>query len=169
MQMLIIFSGLPGAGKTTLGEHAARQLGAALLSKDVIEAALWRSEIGAADRSGWAAYEVMTALAAQQLRLGRSVVLDSVAGTESIRATWLTIAADMHVDVRIVECICSDQAIHRARMGGRDRGIVEWPELSWDDVERVSARYEPWHHPRLILDAVRPLADTLDLLDAYIA
>jgi len=169
MQILVIFSGLPGAGKTTLAEHAARQLGATLLSKDVIEAALWRSEIGAADRSGWAAYEVMTALAAQQLRLGRSVVLDSVAATESIRATWLALAADLHVDVRIVECVCSDLALHRTRMRGRDRGIAGWPELSGEDVERVRVHYERWHHPRLVLDAVRPVAETLHLLDAYIA
>lgn len=85
----MIFSGVPGTGKSSLAEHAARQLGAVLLSKDIIEAALRRSEIGSAQNSGWAAYEVMTALAGQQLRLGRSVVLDSVAKTESIRSTWL--------------------------------------------------------------------------------
>lgn len=117
--MLVIFSGLPGAGKTTLAVHAARHLGAALLSKDVIEAALWRSEIRAAEKSGWAGYEVMTALAAEQLRLGHSVVLDSVAATESIRDTWTRLGADLHVEVRIVECVCSDVATHRRRMEGR--------------------------------------------------
>jgi predicted kinase len=160
MRMLVIFSGLPGAGKTTLAEHAARQLTAALLSKDVIEAALWRSEIGSAENSGRAAYEVMTAIAAQQLRMGHSVVLDSVAATESIRATWLTLATNLHVDVRIVECVCSDAATQRTRMEGRDRGIPGWPELSWDEVERVRSRFEPWRTERLVLDAVRPLAET---------
>ena len=168
MQMLVIFSGLPGAGKTTLAQHAARQLGAALLSKDVIEAALWRSEIGAAEKSGWAAYELMTALAAEQLRLGHSVVLDSVAATESIRSSWIALAADLHLDVRVVECVCSDVVAHRTRIEGRDRGIPGWPELSWDDIEQVRARFEPWRRQRLVLDAARPLSELVPLLDTYL-
>ena len=166
--MLVIFSGLPGAGKTKLAVHAARQLGAALLSKDVIEAALWRSEIRATEISGWAAYEVMTALAAEQLRLGHSVVLDSVAATGSIRDTWTALAADLHVDVRVVECVCSDTTTHRSRMEARERGIPGWPELSWDDVERVRDRFEPWRRERLVLDAARPLTELIPLLDTYL-
>lgn len=169
MQVLVVFSGIPGTGKSTLAEHAARQLGAVLLSKDVIEAALWRSEIGPTEKSGWAAYEVMTAVTAQLLRLGHAVVLDSVASTERIRATWLTLAAAQQVGVRVVECVCSDAATHRTRMQGRDRAIAGWPELSWDDVERVRAHFEPWRRERLVLDAARPLAEANERLTAYLA
>lgn len=169
MQLFVIFSGIPGTGKSTLAEHATRQLDAVLFSKDVIEAALWRSGVGAAQKSGWAAYEVMTALAAQQLRRGGSVVLDSVAGTQSIRATWLELAADLGVVVRAVECVLADQTTHRARVQGRQRGIPGWPELSWDDVERVRAGFEPWQQQRLVLDASSPLDETLKALVAYLA
>jgi len=42
----------------------------------------------------------------------------------SIRATWLALAADLHVDIRLVECVCSDLALHRTRMRGRDRRMA---------------------------------------------
>ena len=38
--MLIVFSGLPGSGKTTIARELARQLGAVYLRIDVIEQAL---------------------------------------------------------------------------------------------------------------------------------
>lgn len=165
----MIFSGVPGTGKSSLAEHAARQLGAVLLSKDIIEAALWRSEVGSAQNSGWAAYEVMTALAAEQLRLGRSVVLDSVAKTKTIRATWLAVAAEHGATIRVIHCILSDRAQHRARMEGRQRGIPGWPEVSWDDLERISADFEPWPEEHLLLDAARPTAENVASLAKYLA
>ncbi len=165
----MIFSGVPGTGKSSLAEHAARQLGAVLLSKDIIEAALWRSEIGSAQNSGWAAYEVITAVATEQLRLGRSVVLDSVAKPKSIRATWLALAAEHGVNVRVIHCVLTDRAQHCARIEGRQRSIPGWPELSWAEVERVSADVEPWAEEHLVLDAARPLAENAKTLGAYLA
>ncbi|HEY3108146.1 MAG TPA: hypothetical protein VGL23_05305 [Chloroflexota bacterium] len=41
--LLVVLSGVPGTGKSTVGEHAARLLGCPLFAKDVLEAALRRS------------------------------------------------------------------------------------------------------------------------------
>ncbi len=169
MPQLVIFSGVPGTGKSQLAEHAARRLGASLLSKDIIEAALWRAGIGTQQNSGWAAYEVMTALAEHELRLGRAVVLDSVAKTESIRNSWRELALRVQAKIVIVECVLTDEVTHRARIEGRLRGIPGWPELTWVAVEGVRATFTPWQDERLVLDAVRPLAENLHTLDEYLA
>jgi predicted kinase len=168
LKQLVVFSGLPGTGKTKLAEHAAQQLGAALLSKDIIEAALWRADIRADRNSGWIAYEIVTALAEDQLRLGRSAVVDSVAGTDSIRKAWREVAARRGAQARIVECVLSDETIHRARIERRQRGIAGWPELSWDEVEKVRAHFTPWSDARLVLDAVRPLTENIEALETYL-
>jgi hypothetical protein len=64
---LVISSVGPRHGKTALVEHAVRWLQAPLLSKDELEASLWRSGITSTMNSGWAAYELLTTLARSEL------------------------------------------------------------------------------------------------------
>lgn len=142
---LVVFTGLPGTGKSTLAARAARLLRCPVFAKDVLEAALWRVEIGPSQsvQTGWAGYELLTVLAESQLTLGQSAVLDSVATFERIRTRWRDLAAAHGATFVSVHPICSDQALHRARIEGRRRGIPGWPELTWEHIEDVRSRYEP--------------------------
>ena len=168
MSALVVVGGLPGTGKSTLAEHAARLVGGALLAKDVVEATLWRSGIGREQRSGWAGYELLGSLAEAQLALGTSVVLDSVAAYERLRDRWRDLAARHGARFRAVECVCSDEKVHRGRIDGRQRGIPGWYELTWQEVEDARSRYEPWLAEHLVLDAVAPLDRNLAALAAYL-
>ena len=161
---VVIFTGLPGTGKSVLAERAARILGCPLLSKDIFEAALWRSGIGPELRSGWVAYELMTSIAEDQLRVGQSVVLDSVATYERIRSGWRDLASIHGAASVTISCICSDEAVHRERLAQRQRDIPGWHEINWHHVEDTRRRYEPCTAPQLVLDAVNPLDENLALL-----
>ena len=44
--VLVVFTGAPGTGKTTLATFASKWLNAPVFSKDELEATLWRSGIG---------------------------------------------------------------------------------------------------------------------------
>lgn len=154
-----MFAGLPGSGKTAIAEALARDLGIPIFSKDWLEATLWRNGYGPEQGSGWAAYELMSALSEQQLRLGQSLILDSVATTERIREEWRQIACRHRAPFLAIECVCSDRVVHRSRLEGRIRNIPGWPELTWDHVEEVRGRYEPWQEEHLVLDTMRPLED----------
>lgn len=157
---LIVFSGLPGTGKSTLAEMAAREFCIPVFSKDWLEATLIRCELTPAKPEkplGSAGYELLTVLAERQLMHAQSVILDSVASTASIRTTWRKLAARYRAEWLVIECICSDETIHRSRLGKRQRGIPGWHELDWSDVERVRSDYTPWDEDRLVLDAVDPL------------
>ena len=61
----------------------------------------------------------------------------------------------------MIECICSDEAVHHARLNVRQRGIPGWHELDWSDVEHVKAYYAAWDEERLILDAVNSLEENI--------
>lgn len=165
---LIVVGGLPGTGKSLVAERAARLVRGGLVSKDVIEAALWRNGIDRERGSGWVAYELMTDLAAAQLGAGGSVVLDSVAAHERIRSGWRALARARGVAFVAIECVCSDAETHRARIERRVRGIPGWPELSWSDVDEVASRYEAWTGARLVLDSMRSPDENLARLRAYL-
>ncbi len=164
MKQLIVFTGLPGTGKSRIAEAVARELGIPIFAKDWLEATLIRCELRPAEGGpplGAAGYQLLTTLAERQLQLDQSAILDSVASTLSIRATWRALAQTYQAAWRVIECVCSDEAAHRNRMNVRQRGIPGWHELNWSDVERVKAYYAPWDEERLILDAVNPLANNI--------
>jgi len=86
------------------------------------------SGIGREANSGWAAYDLLTTLAENQLRLKQSAILDSVATFERIRSNWRFLAAQYGAAFRVVECVCSDRELRRRRLEVKNRGIPGWPE-----------------------------------------
>jgi len=157
---LIVFSGLPGTGKSALAEAFGCELGIPVFAKDWLEAVLLRSNVVPAETEkqlGSVGYDLLTVLAERQLRLEQSVILDSVASTVAIRKIWRDLAQRYKADWRVIECICSDSAVHRERLEKRQRGIPGWHELTWADVEYVRSYFTPWDENRLILDSMRSM------------
>jgi len=154
---LIVFSGLPGTGKSALAEAVGRELGIPVFAKDWLEAVLLRSKLVPAETEkqfSSVGYDLLTVLAERQLSLDQSVILDSVASTISIRDIWRDLARRYNAHWRVIECICSDIVVHRERLEKRQREIPGWHELTWSDVEYVRSYFAPWEEERLILDSI---------------
>ena len=71
--------------------------------------------------------------------------------------------------MKIIECVCADQATHRRRIEARVRNIEGMAEVTWARVEERRAGYEAWTDPRLTLDTSaqppeRLLAQAIDYL-----
>jgi predicted kinase len=151
---LIVLSGLPASGKSVLAENLSRALSAPIFSIDTIEAAMWRAGL-AKNQTGIAAYEVAQALADEHLSLRHSVVIDAVNPAEAPRAAWRNLAARHRVSLKIIECVCSDEAMLRQRIEGRVNSTASSRELTWASLLQRRAEYEPWTDPRLVLDTAR--------------
>ena len=159
---MIVFSGLPGTGKSMLAETIAKDMSIPVFAKDWLEASLLKSGLAptiAEKPLGFAGYDLLTTLAERQLMLGQSVILDSVASTETIRNTWRQLAKQFNSEWHVIECLCSDEFLHRSRLKIRRRNIPGWHELTWSDVESVKQRYAPWEEERLTLDMVYPFEE----------
>jgi predicted kinase len=89
--MLIILAGLPGAGKTTVARELARQIGAMHLRIDSIEQAI-RASATPSQPLNDAGYRVAYAVAEDNLRIGRTVIADSVNPLQLTRDAWLDVA-----------------------------------------------------------------------------
>jgi len=167
---MIIFSGLPGTGKSTLAEAIARQFGIPVFARDWLEATLVQNGLQSTldDRSlGYVGYELMTILAERQLMLEQSVILDSVASTQALRNTWKELSKQYGAQWRVIECVCSDESIHRSRLSTRKRNIPGWHELAWSDIEKVKQYYQPWSEDRLVLDMVNDIDKNISRVKSY--
>lgn len=144
--MLVIFSGRPGAGKTTIARALARDLNATYVRIDSIEQALR----GAGVHVEGEGYQVAYAVAEDNLRQGQIVVADSVNPWPETRTAWRAVAERAGTTALDVEIICSDPAVHRSRVETRVADITGHLLPSWQDV--VDRDYRLWDLDRLQID-----------------
>ncbi len=147
--MLIVFSGLPGTGKTTIARELARRTGAVYLRIDVIEQALREAAV-LADDVGASGYHVANTLALSNLRLGHRVVADCVNPLEESREAWRDVAAAAGVELLDIQVICSDRQEHQRRVETRVGDIPGLVPPTWQSV--TAHEYTAWTQPPLTLD-----------------
>jgi predicted kinase len=163
--LLIAFAGLPGTGKTTLARAIADDLGATYVRIDSIEQALRPWIPG---DMGPAGYVVAYALAADNLRLGRTVVADSVNPIGWTREAWRRAAAEASARLVEIEIVCSDADEHRRRVESRVTDVPRLVLPTWQDV--IDRQYEPWDTQPLVIDtANKTVGEALEQLRKAIA
>jgi predicted kinase len=165
----VVFSGLPGSGKSTIADETGRRLGIPVFAGDWLLGSLTpfggaylsrRLEIGA---------EMLTTLAVRQLALGQSAILDFPAEDEQTRARWRSLAQRAGAAFKVVVCMCSDRKVHRARLEGRRRGIPGWHEGGdWANVEQRLAVFPPWQGDVLTVDTTQPTEVSLAAVLGYL-
>ena len=164
---LVIVSGLPGSGKSSLAEAIATQLKLPLFSVDPIESSILKSGIARTFETGLAAYLVVEALAAEQLKIGLSVVIDAVSPVRAAREMWQRLSERYQARLLIIECVVEPE-LHQKRIESRVRNLHGIPEVTWDDVQAAREGYVPWEVKRLIVDTANHIDDSLEKCLKYI-
>ena len=164
-QLVIQMHGEPGSGKSTVARELGARLGAVVLDKDVIKAALLRSGISE-EQSGTGAYEVFFAQAHALIAVGQSVVLDSPVYWEPVELRWLEVAASASSPAILIECVCPDREELIRRLAART-ALESQPREPLDLLKHSNSR-ETQFQPRLTLNTTRPLPDIVDEALTYI-
>lgn len=159
--MLIILGGLPGTGKTAIARDLARQLGAVYLRIDSIEQAI--RDLRAASTLDDAGYRIGYAVAEDNLRLGRTVVADSVNPLKLTRDAWTVVASRVPVSAVEIEVICSDPNEHRRRVEARATDISGLRLPTWEEV--ISREYHAWDREHFVIDtATRTVEESVEMI-----
>jgi predicted kinase len=145
--LVILVSGLPGTGKTTLAAGLGQRIGAVTLSRDqarqeienplVLLYRCFTRLFGSYRRElQEEANRRLEMAVAEELVAGRPVVVEVVAD-RVIRHRVHELAAHHGVPVRSIEVTCSGTAQLARRLSGRPG---DWTRI----VARMSKSYEPW-------------------------
>lgn len=152
--LAILVTGVPGAGKSTLAEGLARALRVPVFSLDWQLGALMPARVLTNENVVPIGELTTVSSMARQLQLGLDAILDVAATQAEERDRYQAVAAGLGARFVGIECVCSDEALHRSRVEGRDRGIPGWkPTVAWEHVLRMKGRWQTWTEPHLLLDS----------------
>ncbi len=146
-------------GKTGIAVALARAIGAVHLRIDSIEQALRNSHVTISGPEG---YVVAYAVAEDNLRLGRTVIADSVNPVEETRSAWREVARRAGKDCVEIEIVCSDQAEHRRRVETRVVDISGHQLPTWKQV--CAREYESWQAGIVVDSARRNIEESVSTL-----
>ena len=153
---LIVFSGLPGSGKSSIARDLATTIGAVWLRIDSLEQAIRESGVvsGSLDDAG---YRAGYAVALDNLALGLDVIGDSVNPWMQTRNGWRDVGLRAGAQVIEIEIVCTDFAEHRRRVETR---TSEVPGLALPDWRAVTERdYHAWDRDHLTIDTSKNSVD----------
>lgn len=171
---LFVVTGVQGTGKSAVAEVVAGLTGASVLSHDwamsalrpypEVQHTLDTMAPSGHRRVGWS---ILIALAREQLRAGRPVVVDGVARAPEVDRCRAAAAGESG-HVVLVTTHCSDPDVHRSRIESRQRRIPDWYELEWEHVEQTLAGWQQPMGADLCLDAVDPWEENVSRIQALL-
>jgi len=168
MAKLVVFSGLPGSGKSTLSKMYADKNNAVWLSVDPIEGVLKLNGITDGQKLGVLSYNICKTIAEENLTLNNTVVIDAVNPIEEARAIWRNIAKHHSIDLKIIECVVNDEVIHQKRIESRVRSIPGYSEITWERVLERKNEYTPWEDERLVVPTDKSVEESFAEVEEYL-
>jgi predicted kinase len=178
-QTLIILSGLPGCGKTTLARLLVQELQLPILTIDDVVDAIPAHLTRHAERFWEDMVHILLHLVDAQLAWGHSVIVDSVfmgVDESQTQHTWsdrlraYEIAQQRGVNFRPITCHISDETVWRERLAQRARQFPDAPVATWTQVDVQRRFFQPWQSGQaLFLDGLNSVADNFAAAMAFIA
>jgi predicted kinase len=161
LPLLLVVTGMPSSGKTTVAEGLARRLRLPLIAKDEIKESLYESlgvrDVDSSARLGGAAYALIFALARRSLDSGASVIVEA----NFFRDQELKFArlpnhrlVQLHCEAPLV--VLLERYANRSRHSGHHDG---------EKLNELPARFESGAHDALELPGELIALDTTQPVD----
>lgn len=162
--MLILMAGLPGTGKSTLSRALATKLGATVIDKDQVRAALFSTpDIEYSTEQDDFCMAVMLKVAGYLFRKNpaRIVFLDGRTFSQTYQLKRATgFAEAISQPWRILECTCSESTAQR-RLRENPNHVAA--NRDFDLYLRVKSRFEEITFPKIFIDTDQALENCIQL------
>lgn len=143
--MLIIITGLPGTGKTSLAHSLAKALDIKHLNSDIVRHSVGKR--GHYDTNSKAAvYNEMLNRTENHLKKRSSVIVDATFYKNILRAPYLQLAKKYQVPLKWIELKANEEII-KERVGKKRK----YSEADFEVYLQIKKRYEPLNFDHLIL------------------
>jgi len=158
---LIIFSGLPGTGKSTFASRLAHELRMPLLCIDDVvgdipenpDIAFWDSKVA-----------ILLRLVDVQLELGLSVIVDSVFMNKD-RNHAQEIARKNEAQFLPIYVFVSDEDIWKERVRTRYQEMKNNNVATWEQIQRQRSHFRSWEPgTALFVDALNPVEQNYETI-----
>lgn len=155
----IVMRGFPGTGKSTIARLLAAALHASLIDRDIIRQTAVHV-FGELPQVGQFSYELMFALAREQLSLGLSVVVDTPLTYRTTYEQCKELANAFQTPMLVVHCQCPPE-VQKRRLEGRKGNVSAFQITSWDEWEQWKPRFEEYEDGGCTIDTSNPMDDSL--------
>jgi len=159
---LIIFSGLPGTGKTTLARLLALQLRVPLVRLDDLFDIIPEHMLAHANPFWEDLMQIVLRLAEAQLTLGLNVIIDAVFMGDDRRLAH-EIARRHHAAYCPIHTFVSDEQLWCARViARRANAPPQDSPATWEQIQEQRKEFQTWQPgSALFVDAVNSVEDNL--------
>ncbi len=168
-QTLIILSGLPGSGKTTLAQLLVKQLQIPILTIDDVVDAIPDHMTQHSEKYWEDMVHILLHLVDSQMAWGQSVIVDSVfMGIDenqthhrwSDRQRAFAIAKHHQTNFRPIYLYISDEIVWRQRLAQRAESHHDAHIATWTQVEMQRQFFQPWQPGQaLFIDSLNSVAE----------
>ena len=155
----VVMRGYPGTGKSTIARAIAAALHAPLIDRDILRQKAV-DIFGDVPLVGPFSYELMFAIAAEQLGLGLSVVVDTPLTYHTTYEQSKALAKAFHTPLLVVHCQCPAE-VQRRRLEGRKGKVSQFQITSWEEWMLWKPRFEEFETEGCVIDTSHPLDESL--------
>lgn len=148
--LLIIFSGLPRTGKTSIAKRLAQKYGATYFRLDTIEQTL--RDVCSYNVQG-EGYRITHRIVEDNLKLRNHVVVDCCNPWKLTRNEWEDVGKKCNSVSINIEVVCSDEEEHKKRVEKRSNAIAGLILPTWEEV--LNREYDPWDKPHIRVDSAK--------------
>ncbi len=148
--MLILISGLPATGKSTIAKNLAKKIKASVIRTDVIRKELFKTPKYTREEKELV-YNVTFLIAAYLLEGKRNVIIDGTFYKRHLRKRVYQIAEKTGCRMEIIECICPEYIIQR-RMTRRNARKNAKSDADYKVYKKIKKEYQPIKRQHIIID-----------------